>query len=79
MIEGIRIRYAMQSELVRHVGHFVLLVGLVRDGLKRTVFVIVERPGITRFVEGALEDFHDAVGVCVAVSCKLNQTVVMTR
>jgi hypothetical protein len=60
----------MQAQFIRHVRDLILIVLFAREDLQRAVFSIValdRGPRIASFRQTAFEDFHDAVGVCVAV------------
>jgi len=69
IIIRVGVRDPMQAELVGHIRNFVLLIGLLRKSLERSFFILVEilrRPIEARLNQGAFENFHYAMGVCVA-------------
>ena len=63
----------MQAKFVRHVCDLIALVCLLRDHLHVAILRVIEvdgRPRVACLGEAALEDFHDAVGVGMAVACQ---------
>ena len=59
----------MQSQLITHVRDFIFAEERFFLHLQGTLLVVVEVDGgpvVAGFFQGAFEDFHNAVGVCVA-------------
>ena len=58
----------MQAKLICHICNFILLVCSLLDDLQTGEGNLRIGVGEARFAESALEDFHEAVSICVVVN-----------